>query len=69
MSDLAEKLEGGRGTSGRARATMKQLCNRWGCELTPTADTITIRLRSMGHEETWVRVAGRGAEALFERES
>jgi hypothetical protein len=68
LSELTEKLEGGSGTPGHARATLKQLESRWG-ELEWVDDAETLEFFAMnGVVERWRKVAGRGREALYEME-
>lgn len=64
MSTLDEKLEQPRASVGdRARATAKQLWQRWSAETIIDGDTISIRPMG-GEREVWRRVTGE----LFERE-
>lgn len=67
MSRLDEKLEPTVATTGTtARATLKQLQQRWGIlVLTRDAEEARI-LNTMKDTEVWRRVSGRGQQALYE---
>ena len=71
MSALSEKLEAAQKSFGtRARATLKQLQERWGRVVRyqgATSDSL-ILIGMDGRQERWTRVSGAGPSALYELE-
>lgn len=68
MSDEKD-LTAPRESTGKARATLEQLCRRWGGPkwLPEHGTPPAVSIRSMT-EETWRHVSGKGASAVYEKQ-